>query len=223
MLSIMKKTPENKMTNHKLTKKQNEVDNLFKPDENGFSEWISRETIKGNKTLDWGNNGIGRNRIYFNDKRYIWEKKGNYAIEALRTNGYSDDYLYGASRPIHKDILSYYKKMSCVVCGTNSNLVCDHKNDLYNDPRVLDIKTQTLDDFQCLCNHCNLQKREISKKTKKSGKRFGATNIPSFVIFGIDFVEGDETFDDKNINAMVGTYWYDPIEFIKKIKSRFNK
>ena len=29
----------------------------------------------------------------------------------------------------------------------------------------------------------------------------------------VDFVEGDETFDETNINAMVGTYWYDPIQF----------
>jgi hypothetical protein len=44
--------------------------------------------------------------------------------------------------------------------------------------------------------------------------------IPSLAIFGIDFVEGDDSFDPNDINAMVGTYWYDPVEFMKKLKSR---
>ena len=54
------------------------------------------------------------------------------------------------------------------------------------------------------------------KKTKQTGKR-GATTIPSLAIFGVDFVEGDETFDETNIVAMVGTYWYDPVDFMKKL------
>tara|TARA_B100001063_G_scaffold82841_1_gene77247 strand:- start:2169 stop:2780 length:612 start_codon:yes stop_codon:yes gene_type:complete len=200
-----------------MSKKQIEVDNLFKPDETGYSEWVSREKIAENKCLDWGKNGAARHGIFFGDKRYVWEKQGVQTITALRTIGFSDTYLYGASRPIRKDIHTFHKKMGCVVCGSHSDLVTDHKNDLYNDPRVLCQDTQTIDDFQCLCNHCNLQKRQVSKKTKQTGKRIGATTIPSLAIFGVDFVEGDETFDETNINAMVGTYWYDPVDFMKKL------
>jgi 5-methylcytosine-specific restriction endonuclease McrA len=200
-----------------MSKKQIEVDNLFKPDERGYSEWVSREKIAENKCLDWGKNGAARHGIFFGDKRYVWEKQGVQTITALRTIGFSDTYLYGASRPIRKDIHTFHKKMGCVVCGSHSDLVTDHKNDLYNDPRVLCQDTQTIDDFQCLCNHCNLQKRQVSKKTKQTGKRIGATTIPSLAIFGVDFVEGDETFDETNINAMVGTYWYDPVDFMKKL------
>jgi hypothetical protein len=110
-----------------------------------------------------------------------------------------------------------------VSCGSKSNLVCDHKNDLYNDKRVLNTITQTIDDFQSLCNHCNLVKRQVSKDTKITKKKYGATNIPHLKEFGIDFISGVETLietiDGKpNINAMVGTFWYDPIEFMKKIK-----
>ena len=202
----------------KLTKKQAAVDALFKPDTEGKSEWVSREMIAEISILDWGKNGAARHGVYFSDKRYLWEKQGERSITALRTAGFSEDHLYGASRPIRKDIHEYHKKMGCVVCGSRSDLVTDHKNDLYNDTRVLDSKTQTIDDFQCLCNHCNLQKRQVSKKTKELGKRIGATAIPSYAIFGIDFVEGDETFDEKDINAMVGTYWYDPVEFAKKLR-----
>ena len=39
-------------------------------------------------------------------------------------------------------------------------------------------------------------------------------------IFQIDFIEGDETFNIKDPNAMKGTFWYDPIEFIKFIKNK---
>jgi 5-methylcytosine-specific restriction endonuclease McrA len=207
----------------KLTKKQKEVDDLFLPDKHGCSEWVSRERIAENKILDWGKNGAARHGVYFSDKRYLWEKQGDRAITSLRTVGFSDDHLYGAARPIRKDIHEYHKKMGCVVCGSHSDLVTDHKNDLYNDPRVLDSKTQTMNDFQCLCNHCNLQKRQVSKKTKEIGKRIGATTIPSYAVFGINFVEGDETFDEKNINTMVGTYWYDPVEFAKKIKEKLKQ
>jgi len=204
----------------KLTKKQLEVDALFQPDIIGSSRWVSREEIAGNKMLDWGRNGAARHGIYFGDRRYDWEKEGKGSITALRTLRFSDNVLYGANRPIRSDIHAHHKKIGCVVCGSHSDLVTDHKNDLYNDPRVLDAKTQTIDDFQCLCNHCNLQKRQISKVTKEIGKRIGATAIPSLSIFGVDFVEGDETFDETDINTMIGTFWYDPVEFMKKVKEK---
>ena len=204
----------------KLSKKQMEVERLFSPDIDGKSRWVSRKEISDNEILDWGKNGAARHGVYFGDKRYIWEKEGKGMIKALRTVGFSDNELYGASRPIRPDIEKHHKAMGCVVCGSRSDLVTDHKNDLYNDLRVLDAKTQTIDDFQCLCNHCNLQKRQISKKTKEIGKRIGATTIPSLAIFGIDFVEGDESIDESDVNAMVGTYWYDPVEFMKKIKEK---
>lgn len=135
-------------------------------------------------------------------------------IKFIKIYGKNDEIV---RRPISKKIINHYKKIPCCVCGSNSDLVCDHKNDLYNNPRVLNINTQIIEDFQSLCNHCNLQKRQVSKKTLETCKRYSATNIPSMKIFGIDFINGNENFDKKDINAMIGTYWYDPIEFNKKI------
>ena len=202
----------------KLSKRQTAIDILFKPDENGISNWIDRVILDTNTILNWGNNGIGRHGIFFGDKRYIWEKyplKGK--IQKLRLNGFSPLLNNTMNRPIRKDIKKYYKNKPCVVCGSKSDLVVDHKNDLYNDPRVLNIKTQLLDDFQSLCNHCNLQKRQIIKNTKKTGLRYGATNIPSLAVFGVDFIKGTKRFDMDDINAMVGTYWFDPVAFIKHL------
>ena len=75
------------------------------------------------------------------------------------------------------------------------------------------METQTKEDFQSLCNKCNLIKRQVSKDTIKTKKRYGATNIPLLKVFDIDFIEGDETFNPDDINAMKGTFWYDPIAF----------
>ena len=142
--------------------------------------------------------------------------KGNSQVYYFKIFGIKNEESGG--HPISKDILEYYKKIPCVNCGSKAELQCDHKNGLYNDPRVLDIKTQTKDDFQSLCRHCNCQKRQIEKKTRETSKRYGATNIPSLAIFNIDFIEGDDTVNLKDINALKGTYWYDPIEFMKHIK-----
>lgn len=195
------------------------VDEIFQPNSEGISQWVSRESLSNTK-LALGTNGNQRHGIFFSDNRYIWEATRGLQrkVIALRTNGFQDNKLIHKSWPIRKDIRDYHKKNACVACGQTSDLVCDHKNDLYNDPRVQSMKTQTRDDFQCFCNGCNLRKRQVAIVRNKTRKRIGATSIPSMAVFGIDFVEGDDTYDEKDVNAMVGTYWYDPIAFNKKIK-----
>lgn len=199
-------------------KRQQLVEKIFNPNENGFSNWIIRDELAKTK-LKLSDNGNQRHGKFFNVKIYNYESKmkSNKVIK-IKLNGFDkENNNFNKKRPIRKDIRDYYKNQNCVVCGSKSNLVTDHKNDLYNDIRVLNTKTQTIDDFQSLCTHCNLQKKEVCIKTRKTNKRYGATNIPSLKIFGIDFIEGDENFDKNDINDMKGTYWYDPIEFQKKI------
>ena len=127
------------------------------------------------------------------------------------------------SRPIREDIKKYWNKIPCCSCGRKSDLICDHKNDLYNDPRVLHAKTQKKEDFQSLCNQCNLLKRQVSKDTKRTGKRYGATRIPMLKVFGINFIEDDESYDADDVDAMKGTYWYDPVAFMEGIKRILKK
>ena len=203
--------------NVKLTKKQQEVDKLFMPNSQGISKWVLKKEIAENKLLNWGNNGAQRHGVFFNDDRYIWEKypeKG--AIQKIRTNGYDDNHLNKSNRPIRKDIDKYHKEMGCVVCGSKSDLVTDHKNDLYNDERVLHTITQTFEDFQCLCNHCNLQKRQVMKITRKTGKRYSAKNIPQLKYLNVDYTKGNHELNINDKNTLIGTYWYDPIDFIQK-------
>lgn len=207
---------ETKQQEKQLTKKEL-VDEIFNPDECGISNWVSREYLSDTH-LKLTNNGNARHGVFFGDNRFFWEKYPQSGmIQKLRTIGLSDN--ESLSRPIRTDIHHYHKNVigRCVVCGSRSSLITDHKNDLYNDLRVLNINTQTIDDFQCLCTHCNLQKRQVSKKQKETQRRYNTTNIPQLTTFGIDFISGDETFDPNDPNAMVGTYWYDPVAFFEYV------
>lgn len=195
---------------------------IFKPDIiTGISEWKSRDELETTK-LSLGNNGGGRHGIYFGVPDFIWDtkRKNNTKTgkrEKIRTNGFNiDTTLY---RPISNKIRNFYKDSSCIICD-NNDIVIDHKNDLYNDKRVLNIDTQTIDDFQPLCNSCNLRKRQVCKKSKELGLRYKATHIPMMSVFNIDFIEGNETLDIYNPNAMKGTYWYDPKKFMEYINSK---
>ena len=138
-------------------------------------------------------------------------------------NGIHYILIYGeqnlnAGRPIGQTVRDALGSCPCVTCGTTSNIEIDHKNGLYNDPRVLNLQSQTVDDFQPLCKHCNDQKRQTYKKMKETGIRYGATNIPILKMFGIDYIHGDTSYDINDPNTMVGTYWYDPVKFMETLK-----
>jgi hypothetical protein len=150
----------------------------------------------------------------YREENKLSHNKGT-AIELIKTYGKFNK--KNLRPPIKQSIRNYYKNKPCVVCETHS-IEVDHKNDLYNDPRVLNIDTQIIDDFQPLCKHCNDKKRNCKEKMLQTNKRYGATNIPQFKHFGIDFIEGDETLDKNDPNTLVGSYWYDPVAFTKGIK-----
>lgn len=120
-------------------------------------------------------------------------------------------------RPIRNDIRTKIKSSPCVSCGTLSDTVCDHKNDLYNDKRVLNIRTQMEDDFQCLCRHCNLQKRQVCKIEKETNKLYSAKDLPKYKVFDFLFPWEMKHFDINDPDLKKDTYWYDPIEFNNKV------
>ena len=216
---------QKKENTKKKTDKQIIIDSIFKPNKYGVSEWIPISKLIETKLPSgiglWSekSNGNQRNGIFLNDARYNWDSqrlnnKPKGKILKLRTIGFNNDILKGHNRPIRKDIKDYCKTKTCVFCRSSSNIIADHKNDLYNDLRVLCLDTQRQDDFQPCCNACNLRKNKVTVKTKKENKRQPPPDMIRKT-FGIDFTVGDETFD-QDINAMVGTYWNDPIDFINK-------
>jgi hypothetical protein len=207
----------NRITRNERKQQFNE---LFTPDDNGVGRWVSRQELMDNPLTSgsMGGNGVGRHGEYFGRSDYLWDiQRGRYnRIESIRTNGRSE--TTNRPRPIRNDIKRHYRQIPCVMCGTTSSLVCDHKNDLYNDPRVLNTRTQLPEDFQSLCNSCNLRKRAVSKKMIGTHRR--QPPPPMIRVFGIDFTQGDENFVINDVNAMVGTYWYDPIAFMTEIRNR---
>ena len=78
------------------------------------------------------------------------------------------------------------------------------------------MKTQTIDDFQPLCNGCNLIKRAYNVKMRKTGKRFDARELPLFKQLGVNYTSGNESFDINDINTLKGVYWTDIEDFIRK-------
>lgn len=205
-----------------------------------FTKIIPIHIIKNTKKLYWGGNGVGdrwANKkynygvVYSNKEPKIYSENDDDAIppeilkEFLETNkgtGIIGIFVFSKrennqKRPINKMIHKEITSKSCVICGTKTDIICDHKNDLYNDERVLDSKTQNIDDFQPLCNHCNLQKRQVCKQETQTQKIYSAKNIARYQQYSFEFPWERKVFDKTDIYCKNDTYWFDPVEFDKKI------
>lgn len=205
-----------------------------------YTKVLHIDVIKEHPTLYWGGNGVGDR--WANKKfNYSVIYSGNKApktyseneddqvppelltsFSVMKGNGIVGIYVHSKrtniqKRPIHKNIHKQITSGSCVVCGTFSDIICDHKNDLYNDERVLNQDTQVLDDFQALCNHCNLQKRQVCREENANQRVYSAKNIVKYKAFKFEFPWEKKAFDPKDVNCKRDTYWYDPVEFDAKI------
>jgi hypothetical protein len=202
---------------------------------NNFTRILSTSEIKEKyQSLYWGGNGIGdrwankkfnysviytkKTRLYSENSedvipKYLLDEflniKGGAGIIGLFVHSKR---LNNQRRPIEKHIHKEITRMSCVVCGTNDT-ICDHKNDLYNDERVLDVKTQIMEDFQPLCNHCNLQKRQICRFEQDNERIYSAKNIQRYKIYDFEFPWEKKNYDKLDIHCKTDTFWYDPVKF----------
>jgi hypothetical protein len=202
---------------------------------NDFKRIISTSEIKEKyRGLYWGGNGIGDRwankkfnySVIYSKKTRLYSENSEDVIpkelldEFLVNNNGSgiigvfvhSKRLNTQKRPIDKQIHKEITSKSCVVCGTNET-ICDHKNDLYNNGRVLNTKTQTIDDFQPLCNHCNLQKRQICRLEQENGKVYSAKNIQRYKFYDFEFPWEKRNYDKLDIHCKTDTFWYDPVKF----------
>ena len=209
-------------------KKEEIIDLVFQPNkETGRSEWITRVFIQTNyQELKFGDNGNIRHGICFGVDKYKWEierlnDKPNGKVLQMRTVGFSKKILDG--RPINKKIrnklLQDFK--NCRHCGNHKDLCIDHKNDMYNDKRVLNETTQTIDDFQVLCNKCNKDlKHQLNVKEKKEGKIHSVKdfNLSTFTFdnFEYPWEKGIRIYNENDVNCKIYSYWYDIDEFNRK-------
>jgi hypothetical protein len=206
---------------------------------NNFTQIIPRVALQEHKKLNWGNNGIGNRwankkfnytAIYNNSTKTYSENDDEFLDEEMvkqfqnlnKTKGIIGIFVHSkrlniTKRPIKCEIDKEIKKYPCVSCGSSNDIICDHKNDIYNDDNVLNTLTQHISDFQPLCNHCNLQKRQIFKNETKNNKIYSAKNFEKYKMYSFEFPWEKKAFDTKNISTKKDTYWYDPVEFNRKI------
>ena len=143
--------------------------------------------------MSFGNNGNFRNNICWNVAKYIWDierlnNKQNGKVIRIRTIKLNN--IRNVKRYIRIDIKTELleKYRYCIHCGIHKNLCIDHKNDMYNDARVLNEKTQVEDDFQVLCNKCNKDlKHHISNRKEKLTKQLHS--VKDFGYFPNDIFE----------------------------------
>ena len=46
--------------------------------------------------------------------------------------------------------------------------------------------------------------------------------IPQLAVFKIPFTKGTDELNENDIDGLVGTYWYDPVDFMKKVKEHLS-
>lgn len=180
---------------------------LFKPNEEGKSRWISKNELVGKYSNLYPTNGNQwmRNRGL---KHLKLEKKIIDSVIHWRFNGFEENQK--PNRPIKKEIKEELSKKTCVHTGfkgtKNNPIVIDHKNGRYNDEDVLDINTQKVEDFQPICNQSNLNKRTYCNNIcMKTNKRFDAKVLG----YNISFIDGDENYQ----GTCNGCYWFDCLMF----------
>ena len=74
-------------------------------------------------------------------------------------------------------------------------------------------KTQVIEDFQPLCNHCNLQKRQICILEQKMERIYSAKNIQRYKVYDFEFPWEKKNYNILDIHCKTDTFWYDPIKF----------
>lgn len=192
---------------------------LADPNEYGISRWVNvsefvgkYESLKFGNGADWARSDGNLARTYILERDNS-QTTGN-SVDRIRLNGFRKDTV--GSQQIRADIKREIKKQRCVVLGT-SNPEVDHKDGRKDDLRVMNTKTQVLEDFQPLSKAANTAKRQFCKECKATENRYDAKQLG----YPISFTEGSLKYE-KPLGC-VGCFWYDPIEFRKHLKEIDNK
>jgi len=120
---------------------------------------------------------------------------------------FSKKYIFTTPETIIK-----HKNKQCGNCGYENSHIC-FKNMLCNDKRIKNKDLFASNEFHTLCKKCIKDFIIVRKKMLKTTMRPSALNNVPTKIFGIAYTHGDHTFDIRDINCLVGTYWYDPEAF----------
>jgi hypothetical protein len=102
----------------------------------------------------------------------------------------------------------FYKDKRCVVLDV-SNVEVDHKDGRRDDPRLSNMSTQKMQDFQALSKCVNNAKRQHCKTCRDTNIRYDARKL------GYKMPQYKGGMEYKG--SCIGCYWYDPFEFNQNI------
>jgi len=163
--------------------------NLFQPNVEGISNWVSVDEVI-NAGLSWSNNGNVRRGVAFGVYEYEWEFKRslNRKIIEMRLIGYNNSISFRQN--IRKDIVDELRKQTrsnfapdCIVPLVDSDKEIDHRwgrKELPKYEYINDLNKQTINDFQLLSHSHNQFKREQCVKCKQTNLRFLPPNSQKF-------------------------------------------
>jgi len=194
---------------------------LANPDSNGYSNAISVDKFVGNNSdLKFGNGanwarGSSKIARTFNLEFIKSEDVGQPTI-ALKLNGYKKT-IDTNTQNIRKDIVNEISKKRCIILGTNRSadkkIEVDHKDGRKDDSRVMNTKTQKVEDFQPLTKPANDAKRQFCKECKETNLRYDAKKYMGYTV---SFTQGDINYTDEL--GCNGCFWYDPIAFRQELQ-----
>jgi len=194
---------------------------LANPNSDGYSNAVSVDKFVGkNSDLKFGNGADwarGSSKIdrTFNLEFIKSQDVGQPTI-ALKLKGYKITIDINTQN-IRKDIVNEISKKRCIVLGTNRSadkkIEVDHKDGRKNDSRVMNTKTQKVEDFQPLTKPANDAKRQFCKECKETNLRYDAKKDMGYPV---SFTKGDINYTEEL--GCIGCFWYDPIAFRKELK-----
>ncbi|MFD1094994.1 restriction endonuclease [Salegentibacter chungangensis] len=188
---------------------------LANPNEDGISRVVevseftgSYSNLKFGNGADWARRSSLFQRVF--KVEFIKANSPGFPTIAIKLNGYKEK-LSSNVQTIHPKIKKELAKKRCIILGTTRS--CDHKTEVdhkdgrKDNPRVMNPKTQRIEDFQPLSKPANDAKRQFCKVCAKTNQRFDAKRLG----YTTSFIQGDVEYTEEL--GCIGCYWYDPIAF----------
>lgn len=190
---------------------------LAKPNDKGLSRWVEKNEFVGKYSPLMFKNGADWCRKESSIAKYFYvefdkNKTSGNGVDKIKLAGFKREKDQIGSQSIKKSIKDYYKDQRCVILGT-SNIEVDHKNGWKNNDKVMDIKTQKINDFQPLSKAANDAKRQFCKECRRTNIRFDAKRLG----YPMSYYYGDKKHNGSPTGCE-GCFWYDPIEFRNYLK-----
>lgn len=192
-----------------------------KPNEEGWTEVVSLNELNSHYDTDEFTTKNGGSWCRSDSSllsRYNVERiqgsgadKSGRRIIAVQLKGLKES---ASNRGIRSDIRTEITAQKCAILCNSSDIQVDHKCPrLALTPRVMDLKTQELTDFQALCRAANAAKRGHCNKCGDSKTRFDAKVLG----YTVSYWRGGPKAND----GCVGCYWYDPVEFNHQVSKDY--